>query len=48
VRLKGYPHRHGTCPTRACAKVCAENAERDLKAGLGGGRLTEDSPGHLP
>lgn len=40
VRLKGYPHRHGTCPTRACAKDCSEKAERELKAGVGEGRLT--------
>jgi integrase len=40
VRLRGYPHRHGTCPTKDCAKKCAEKAERELKAGMGAGRTT--------
>lgn len=40
VRLRGYPHRHGTCPTKACAKKCVEKAERELKAGVGAGRTT--------
>jgi hypothetical protein len=40
VRLRGYPHRHGTCPTRACAKKCAEKAEGELKAEMATGRVT--------
>jgi integrase len=40
VRLRGYPHRHGTCPTKACAKTCADKAERELKAGFDEGRHT--------
>jgi hypothetical protein len=40
VRLRGFPHRHGTCPTKTCARECAEKAERELKSGIGVGRTT--------
>jgi integrase len=40
VRLRGYPHRHGTCPTKACAEKCSKTAEQELKAGVGTGRTT--------
>jgi hypothetical protein len=44
VRLRGYPHRHGTCPTKACAEKCAKTAEQELKAGVGAGRTTGLEP----
>jgi len=40
VRLQKYPIRYGTCPTKACAKECAEEAERQLKAGVEVSRIT--------
>lgn len=33
VKLKGYPARHGTCPTKECARQCARRAEERLKSG---------------
>lgn len=40
VRLRGYPHQHGTCPTKECAQTCAATAERNLKAGATIGKIT--------
>ncbi|MDP9122167.1 MAG: site-specific integrase [Acidobacteriota bacterium] len=40
VRLKGYPDRHGTCPTAECARECSRKAELELKNGVSVGRVT--------
>jgi len=40
VRLKGYPHRHGACPTAECARECAKKAEQELKLGISAARIT--------
>jgi integrase len=40
VSLKGLHERYGTCPTKECARLCADKAERALKAGQLAGEVT--------
>jgi integrase len=39
VSLKGFPERHGTCPTKECARECAATAEKEVRAGRKASRL---------
>src|SRR5436305_8673676 len=42
VKLKGFPTRSGTCPTKECARECARQAEFAIKGGGVLSRLTVD------
>jgi integrase len=39
ITIKGFPERYGTCPTKECARACAEQAEKQLRLGRTASKL---------